>query len=103
MQGPVFQANVFFCRNNLEFGGHQKTQRAVAPGNQMKQFAVFRGAAVFQLTIRGDDIEGLADVLEQAILVAAGFHAKAHDETADGQVVQLRHHREDPAAGNQRA
>ena len=68
----------------------------------MKEFAVLRRTAVFELAIGRDQIEGLANVLEQAVFMAAGFHAKAHDEAADGQIIQFRHHRQDPAASDQR-
>ena len=37
------------------------------------------------------------DVVKEPVFVACGLDAPSHDQTPDGEIVQLRHDRESPA------
>ena len=42
----------------------------------------------------------LTDVLEESVFVGGGLDAAAHDEAADGEVVELWHDGQSPALGD---
>ena len=55
------------------------------------------------LPVWGDHLVLFADVVEEAVLVAGGLDAAAHDKASNGEHVQLRHDGEGVALAHQQS
>ena len=97
----VAQPDVRLVGDDVDGDGREEAQRAVGEGQGVEEVLV--GVLV------GDDDTGVGHdqlvldtgVVKEAVLVAGRLYPAAHHQAADGQLVQLRHHRQGEALGDQ--
>ena len=93
----VRQLHEALRRDHLDLDGGEEAEGAVGPGHREEEVRVLLLRALDHGAVRHDEFVGEADVLEKAELVGGGLDAGAHDETADGEVVQLGEDGDRPA------
>lgn len=88
--GLILEVDELTGGNNLDIGRDQEAKSTVRPGDIVEKLGILILGATNELTRGKDDLEGLADVLEETVLERGALNTETSNETTNSQIVKLR-------------